>query len=57
MLDCLAYKQDMNISFNTPRIDWPIIDHLLMTEHLFISSSYVFHFEWFNFLLECYLKF
>jgi hypothetical protein len=28
-------------------MDQLIIDHLLMIEHLFISSSYVFHFEWF----------
>jgi hypothetical protein len=25
--------------------DWPIINCLPMTEHLFISSSYVLHFE------------
>jgi len=34
-----------------------ITDHLLMTEYLFISSSYVFCFEWFNMLWECYFKF
>jgi len=27
------------------RINQPIIDHLSMIKHLFISSPYVFHFE------------
>ncbi len=38
------------------RVNWPITDHMPMTEHLFISSSYVLHFEWFKMLWECYLK-
>jgi hypothetical protein len=27
------------------RVDWPIIDRMLMIEHLFISLSYVLHLE------------
>jgi hypothetical protein len=33
------------------RVDQPITDRLFMIEHLFISSSYVLHFEWFS---KCY---
>jgi hypothetical protein len=28
-----------------------------ITDHFFRSSSFVFHFEWFKMLWECYLKF
>jgi hypothetical protein len=35
---------------STGRVDWPITNHLPITEHLFISSSYVLHFEWFKML-------
>ncbi len=50
-------NQIPNINFtNAARIDLPITDHLPMTEHLFISSSSVLHFEWFKMLWECYLK-
>jgi hypothetical protein len=38
------------------RVDWPIIDLLHMIEHLFISLSYVLHFEWFKMLWERYLN-
>ncbi len=30
------------------KVDWLITDRLPTTEHLFISSSYVLHFEWFQ---------
>jgi hypothetical protein len=30
---------------NFGRVEWPIINHLSMIEHLFMSSSYVLHFE------------
>jgi hypothetical protein len=38
------------------RVDRPITNLLPMTEHLFTSSSYVLHFEWFKMLGEHYLK-
>ncbi len=38
------------------RVDRPITNLLPMTEHLFTSSSYVLHFEWFKMLREHYLK-
>jgi hypothetical protein len=38
------------------RVDWPIIDHLSMIKHLFIFSSYTFHYEWFKMLWERCVK-
>ncbi len=38
------------------RVDWPITNRLPTTKHLFISSLYVLHFEWFKMLQEHYLK-
>jgi hypothetical protein len=38
------------------RVDWPIINCLPKIEHLFISSSYVLHFEWFKVLWEHFLE-
>jgi hypothetical protein len=37
-------------------VDWPITNCLPMAEHLFISSAYVLHFEWFNMLWQRYLQ-
>jgi len=42
---------------HSSRVDRLIVDYLPMTKHLFISSSYVFHFEQFKMLWECYVKF
>jgi hypothetical protein len=46
----LVYQLELFTKSNCPRyrVDQPIIDGLLMTEHLFISSSYVLHFERFK---------
>ncbi len=38
------------------RVNWPIIDHLPMTEHFDRSFSILLHFEWFEMLHECFLK-
>jgi len=38
-------------------VNQSIINHLFVTEQLFISSSYVFHLEWFKMLWEHYFKF
>jgi len=44
---------------HSSRADQPIINHMSMIEHLFISSSssYVLHFEGFKKLWEPYIKF
>jgi hypothetical protein len=40
------HHQQTKIFFQvTYRVDWLITDRLPTIEHLFISSSYVFHFE------------
>jgi hypothetical protein len=41
----------------TCRVNWFITDILPMTKHLFISSSYVLHFEWIKMLWKHYFKF
>ncbi len=38
------------------RVDQLIINQMLMIEHLFVSSSYVLHFEWIKMSWEPYLK-
>jgi hypothetical protein len=38
------------------RIDQPNINYLPLIEHLFISSSYVFHFEWFKIFMGALLQ-
>ncbi len=39
----ILLKQVMKGEKQRYRVDQPIIDHLLMVEHLFIFSSYVLH--------------
>jgi hypothetical protein len=47
---CLYQEWPAPRAFTQCRVDQPLIDRLLMIEHLFIFSSYVFHFEWFKML-------
>jgi len=49
-------KSNLTNECKRVRVDQPIIDRLPTIEHLFICSSYVFHFEWFKMSWECYLK-
>jgi hypothetical protein len=42
--------------WNIGRVELPITDHYLMTEHYSRSLSSMLHFEWFKMLEECYLK-
>jgi hypothetical protein len=41
---------------NSTRVNWSITDRLPITEHLFIFSSYVLHFEQLKILWERSLK-
>ncbi len=43
-------------SWSWCRVNWPIINHLPMTEHFGRSFSILLHFEWFKMLYECFLK-
>jgi hypothetical protein len=52
----LSSSSSVFLPHPSPGVDRPITKRLPMTEHLFICSSYVLHFEWFKMLCECYLK-